>query len=738
MHTLIQKISVACLVLALSPLATHEVHAAAPPAVAGDVLISEICTDPQQDWSTTDFSGVATPLGAVTSSDEYIEITNTSTHVIDLTGWHLIMTDSGVDDAVITADLVKNEQPAGDITHFVPGAYLTLGNPVGSMNNDVLVEIYDGAKGGGGKLMNKVTLGAYDDGSLGDNALTGDASSVTTEVMARHSVQNTGVDSVDFFKTSSSMGAANPETNHPPAIVVEPDAQGIVGEVVQFDASASADPDGDALSFSWDFDANDGVTSEAQGALVSHAYATAGTYIAHVHATDTNGGATDAQITVMINAPPAYSTHVAINEVYFLGPSTAANFIEFANTDTRDVDLDGWIVRNQDAGKEVTLPAHSTIAAGKFLSFKLATLGLNTGELDEIILQNPNHTAVSRIIIGTGGKGGESFAASSQGWAWSTTPTPGSSNIINRPLAEVTSDWPSLPQPQTQTAAPSGSSTPAAAAPTVISRIAAARALQKNTTVTVRGVVTALPGFLSETTFFIQDSQAGIKISSSKKDFPPLAVGDLIQVTGKISPSASGVTLSATKIEVVSHSTSSPEATLLTFAQLDDTHLDTLVRITGEFVKQTSAYITIKPDGDSPQIRIKKSLLTSAPKTIPVHTPIGITGILTKDSTGFIINPQRTTDLTFGTATTAAAPATTKQTPEKLVATGINYPQALKQLASLLFSKIHDILQQLTTPQSPCNEATGHDIFVISWLKQEHFGSIARGRACDFQTRAGD
>ncbi len=148
-------------------------------ASPGDVLITEINTDPQQDWSTTDFNGVVTQQGSISSSDEYVEIVNASNHVIDLTGWHLIMTDSGVDDAIITSDLVKNEQPTGDIAHVAPGIYLILGNPIGSMNNDVQVELYDGPKTTG-HLINKVTLGNYDDGNSTDSGMSGDASVLTT------------------------------------------------------------------------------------------------------------------------------------------------------------------------------------------------------------------------------------------------------------------------------------------------------------------------------------------------------------------------------------------------------------------------------------------------------------------------------------------------------------------------------------------------------------------------------
>jgi hypothetical protein len=53
---------------------------------------------------------------------------------------------------------------------------------------------------------------------------------------------------------------------------------GLVGVAVTFDGTASSDPDGDALSYAWDFDASDGVGVDATGPTPMHAYLAAGTF----------------------------------------------------------------------------------------------------------------------------------------------------------------------------------------------------------------------------------------------------------------------------------------------------------------------------------------------------------------------------------------------------------------------------------------------------------------------------
>ncbi len=71
------------------------------------------------------------------------------------------------------------------------------------------------------------------------------------------------------------------------------------GTPVQFDASASADPDGTVISYAWSF--GDGGT--AVGALATHAYVTIGTYTVQLTVTD-NGGAT-AQVSRNVVVAPS-------------------------------------------------------------------------------------------------------------------------------------------------------------------------------------------------------------------------------------------------------------------------------------------------------------------------------------------------------------------------------------------------------------------------------------------------
>ncbi|MCC7577095.1 MAG: DNRLRE domain-containing protein, partial [Methanomethylovorans sp.] len=79
------------------------------------------------------------------------------------------------------------------------------------------------------------------------------------------------------------------------------DQTAVAGSAVTFDAGASTDDIGIA-SYSWDFDASNGITSEATGRTTTKTYESAGTYTVTLTVTDTTGQTATDTATVVVTA----------------------------------------------------------------------------------------------------------------------------------------------------------------------------------------------------------------------------------------------------------------------------------------------------------------------------------------------------------------------------------------------------------------------------------------------------
>jgi len=109
------------------------------------------------------------------------------------------------------------------------------------------------------------------------------------------------VQSVDVLSTAAPVDV-RPTLEPPTASFSYAPGLPIAGEPITFDASPSSDPDGQIVSFSWDFDA-DGA-ADATGPIVEHAFADPGTYLVALTVAD-DGGATGTVSHTIDVSPPS-------------------------------------------------------------------------------------------------------------------------------------------------------------------------------------------------------------------------------------------------------------------------------------------------------------------------------------------------------------------------------------------------------------------------------------------------
>lgn len=143
-------------------------------------------------------------------------------------------------------------------------------------------------------LPDGVSLWTYDTGKVVSSFPT-IAGTASTQTGATATLYVVAGDSTLYAISSPRHGG---DSNDPPTANAGPDQAAVVGQVVQFNASAS-DANGDALSYSWDF----GDGTSALGPTAHHAYDMDGQYVATLTVTDGLASSSDA-LTVTVTSSP--------------------------------------------------------------------------------------------------------------------------------------------------------------------------------------------------------------------------------------------------------------------------------------------------------------------------------------------------------------------------------------------------------------------------------------------------
>ena len=113
--------------------------------------------------------------------------------------------------------------------------------------------------------------------------------------------------------------SVQPGKNRAPTATIGGPHQGIEGTGITLDATGTHDPDGDTLTYAWDF----GDGGKGIGRLPEHAYRDEGSYEVTLIATDSRGASDTASTTILIaNAPPVIVLTIPMTPLALGTPAT--------------------------------------------------------------------------------------------------------------------------------------------------------------------------------------------------------------------------------------------------------------------------------------------------------------------------------------------------------------------------------------------------------------------------------
>lgn len=335
------------------------------------------------------------------------------------------------------------------------------------------------------------------------------------------------------------------------------------------------------------------------------------------------------------------------------GSDVTDEWIEIHNVGSSAVDMYGWQVA--DASKTYTISESIELAANGYMVLSVidTSVSLNNSG-DTIYLYDPASDIMDEVTYEDSDPG-SAYARSNSTWNWTTSPTPGEANTIVVATADSTT------ADTTTTASPtgivdSGETIEGETSGTI--SIEAAKQLSKGDDVVVQGTVNVLPGIFGTQYFYIQDETSGVQIYSSQKEFPELAVGDVVQVTGKLSEASGEIKINTT--DIVDIVVQSHEDTLAAVEVTDytESQLGMLVQISGEVTEKSGSTIVFDT-GWSVYVKRSTGLSTTA---FIEGEHVTVVGVLTASDDGIRVLPRGEVDLTTITTETASSDKVTAST----------------------------------------------------------------------------
>lgn len=421
--------------------------------------------------------------------------------------------------------------------------------------------------------------------------------------------------------------------NSAPFAVIDAPTETEVGQIITFDASDSSDPDGDELTYLWDF--GDGVT----GNLVTtkHTYDSPGQYEIKLTVTDPSNASDTAKILIDVffdgNDPnnqlmqtEVFSNPLIIISEFLPNPrgSDSTEFIELYNPTDWPIDLTGWELDDGEAGSSpYTFPVNTIIEPSQYLAFeRIDTKITLNNDFDVVSLFDPNGNLIDQIDYENISEGNSLALTENLLWQETPHPTPGQPNVFSFVENAKSKKTKSVIE-------------------TTLEKI---KDFDIGDRVKITGTVSVEPGILGSRIFYITGS-SGLQIYMHKKDFPNLEIGDQIEVEGILSRSNNELRLKISKkddILILSHQ-ESPVPQEISISEISEDLTGSLVKISGQITKIKGSSFWLDDGSGEINGYIKKG--TKIRKEFGVGDFINLTGIISQGRNDLQILPRYQTDV---------------------------------------------------------------------------------------------
>ncbi len=413
--------------------------------------------------------------------------------------------------------------------------------------------------------------------------------------------------------------------NHPPEISIDTPAEITAKEDVIFDASDTIDPDNDPVTYVWDF--GDGVKSDLE--TPDHIYLKPGIYKLKLTASDgKDEGGTEIDIKVASAPEPELidekieTGDIVLNEIFPnpAGSDENKEWIEILNRGDSEINLGNWKIENGEKRKYNYVFENLILKPGEFYVLNREASGLtlkNSG--DNVNLYNPLGGLNDHVGYAAAPEA-ESYARNKDGtWTWTKILTPGKENVIQEAVIKTKTRTVSTKKKKTS----------------------------ENLQI-VEGIVEVKPGIFGSQYFYVAGESGGTQVYNYKKDFPNLAVGDLVSVAGEettYNKEPRIKTANAAAIKVLAHN-QKIEPRVLSCDELNEDYLGKMVTVAGEITGKSGSEVYVDDGKNEALVYIKKGTGIKT-QIFENGKNVSVTGIVANAQNGVQVLPRSMDDIKF-------------------------------------------------------------------------------------------